>query len=66
MFLLKCCHTQTYISARIFLIRVLLAFKANINEIQDILTNNAAGTADAFLVKAGYLDGSNITICSFL
>ncbi|CAH1709684.1 unnamed protein product [Aphis gossypii] len=58
IFLSKCCHIQTYVSARVFLTRALLASKANINEIQDILTNYGAGTADAFHVNAGFLDGS--------
>jgi len=58
MFLSKCCYTQTYVSARGFLTRALLASKANINEIQEILTNYGAGTADAFHVNAGFLGGS--------
>lgn len=58
MFLSKSCHTQTYVSARVFLTRALLASKANINEIKDILTNYGAGTADAFHVNAGFLDGT--------
>ncbi|XP_060836567.1 beta-alanyl-dopamine/carcinine hydrolase-like isoform X2 [Rhopalosiphum padi] len=41
-----------------FLTRALLASKANINEIQEILTNYGAGTADAFHVNAGFLGGS--------
>ncbi|XP_022165367.1 uncharacterized protein LOC111030262 [Myzus persicae] len=43
---------------RVFLTRALLASKANINEIKDILTNHGAGTADAFHVNAGFLEGS--------
>ncbi|XP_029342967.1 uncharacterized protein LOC100162707 isoform X1 [Acyrthosiphon pisum] len=46
---------------RVFLTRALLASKANINEIQEILTNHGAGTADAFHVNAGFLDGSRCT-----
>ncbi|KAF0747070.1 Uncharacterized protein FWK35_00031943, partial [Aphis craccivora] len=43
---------------RVFLTRALLASKANINDLQDILTNYGAGTADAFHVNAGFLDGT--------
>lgn len=58
MFLSKCCLIQTYVSARVFLTRALLASKANINDLQNILTNYGAGTADAFHVNAGFLDGT--------
>ncbi|KAL5243912.1 hypothetical protein ACI65C_011322 [Semiaphis heraclei] len=42
----------------VFLTRALLASKANINEIQEILTNHGAGTADAFHLNVGFLDES--------
>ncbi|KAL4121316.1 hypothetical protein QTP88_013855 [Uroleucon formosanum] len=42
---------------RVFLTRALLASKANINDIKEILTNHGAGTADAFHVNVGFLDG---------
>lgn len=58
MFLSKSCHSQTSVSARVFLTRALLASKADINEIEDILTNYGAGTADAFHVNAGFLFGT--------
>jgi len=49
------------VSARGFLTRALLASKANINEIKEILSNHGAGTADAFHVNAGFLEGSRCT-----
>jgi len=44
-----------YILARVFLTRALLASKADLSEIQHILSNFNVGTADAFHVNAGLL-----------
>lgn len=47
-------------AARVFLTRALLASKADISEIEQILTNLGVGTADAFHVNVGFLQDNVI------
>lgn len=47
---------RTLISAREFITRALLASRANLAEILDILTNEGVGTADGFNVNLAFLN----------